>query len=205
LNHFRDPIKDHRLAFLSKASLVLIVILIMIKVIIVFMGMDIDFRLTYIAVISSLPVLLFSNKRFKIIKQIDWHTLVFFAALFVLMEAVWQTGFFQSLIKGFDITLIPAILIISILLSQLISNVPFVALYLPLLMYAGASTKEMMALAAGSTIAGNLFILGAASNVIIIQNAEKKGESLTFFEFALVGVPITIGNVAVYWIFLSVF
>ena len=59
-----------------------------------------------------------------------------------------------------------------------------------------------MALAAGSTIAGNLTILGAASNVIIIQNAEKHGETLTFFEFAKVGVPLTVLQIGVYWAWL---
>jgi Na+/H+ antiporter NhaD/arsenite permease-like protein len=60
-----------------------------------------------------------------------------------------------------------------------------------------------MALAAGSTIAGNLFILGAASNIIIIQHAEKEnnGESITFFEFAKVGIPLTIINLSVYLFF----
>jgi Na+/H+ antiporter NhaD/arsenite permease-like protein len=47
----------------------------------------------------------------------------------------------------------------------------------------------MMALAAGSTIAGILSFSGAASNVIIIQNAEKENETLTFFDFARVGMP----------------
>ena len=62
-----------------------------------------------------------------------------------------------------------------------------------------------MALAAGSTIAGNLSILGAASNVIIIQNAEKRsGATLTFFEFVRIGAPLTLVNVMVYWLFLSV-
>ena len=51
---------------------------------------------------------------------------------------------------------------------------------------------------------GNLFILGAASNVIIIQNAEKKGkETIRFAEFARVGVPLTVVNVLVYWLFLE--
>jgi Na+/H+ antiporter NhaD/arsenite permease-like protein len=63
----------------------------------------------------------------------------------------------------------------------------------------------MVALAAGSTIAGNLFILGAASNVIIIQNAEKKGETLKFLEFAKIGIPLTIINIFVYWVFLISF
>jgi Na+/H+ antiporter NhaD/arsenite permease-like protein len=38
--------------------------------------------------------------------------------------------------------------------------------------------------------------------VIIIQNAEKSGETLTFLEFARVGVPLTLLNVLVYWLFL---
>ena len=88
------------------------------------------------------------------------------------------------------------------MLSQLISNVPMVALYLPMLQHAGAATKEMMALAAGSTLAGNLFILGAASNVIIIQNAEKRSkETITFMEFARIGIPMVIVNILIYWIF----
>ena len=67
---------------------------------------------------------------------------------------------------------------------------------------AGGTTAELMALAAGSTSAGNLMVLGAASNVIIIQNAEKQGETLTFFEFAKVGVPLTVLQLVVYWVWL---
>jgi Na+/H+ antiporter NhaD/arsenite permease-like protein len=89
-----------------------------------------------------------------------------------------------------------------VILSQFISNVPFVALYLPLMNHLGPQSQSLAALAAGSTIAGNLFILGAASNVIIIQNAEKRGETLTFIEFARVGVPLTAANVLVYCLFL---
>jgi Na+/H+ antiporter NhaD/arsenite permease-like protein len=207
LEHFQEPIKDQKLAALSRVSLILIVTLVAAKIAIVFSGIPIDFRLTYIALISALPILMLSPKRAKIFKNVDWCTLIFFAAMFVLMESVWESGVFQSLIanSNFDILSIVMILVISILLSQLLSNVPLVALYLPVLIHAGASTKEMMALAAGSTIAGNLFILGAASNVIIIQNAEKKsGETLTFLDFAKVGVPLTVVNILVYWLFIAV-
>jgi len=63
-----------------------------------------------------------------------------------------------------------------------------------------------MALAAGSTIAGNLFILGAASNVIVIQNAERRSHTtITFLEFARVGIPLTILQTGVYWAFLRLF
>jgi Na+/H+ antiporter NhaD/arsenite permease-like protein len=204
LNHSKEPIKDKKLAFLSKISLALLLLLIFIKIIISFVNPKIDFKLIYITLTAALPILLFSRKRISIIKKVDWHTLIFFASMFVLMESVWQTGFFQSIIAASNINIlsIPIILAVSVLLSQLISNVPLVALYLPLLLHAGATTKEMMALAAGSTIAGNLLILGAASNVIIIQNAEKKsGETITFLEFAKIGIPMTIINISIYWLF----
>jgi len=204
LNHADEGIKDSKLAFACKVSLLLIISLIVVKIAIVFLGVDFDLRLTYIALIAALPIVVISRERVKVVKNIDWFTLIFFAAMFVLMESVWQTGFFQSIMarSDADISSVPIILSISVILSQLISNVPFVALFLPLMSQAGTTTAGMMALAAGSTIAGNLLILGAASNVIIIQNAEKKGETLTFLEFAKVGIPLTIVNVLVYWVFL---
>jgi len=213
--HFRDelsdnspePIRDQRLAMLSKVSLILLVVLIIAKIVTVLLGLKIDFRLPYIALASALPIVLLSPQRLGIIRRIDWYTLIFFAAMFVLMESVWDSGVIQSVLNATHLTLISTgvILGISVLLSQLISNVPFVALYLPLLLQLGASMKGMMALAAGSTIAGNFSVLGAASNVIIIQNAEKNsGETLTFMDFIKVGIPLTLINIAVYWLFLDV-
>ena len=204
LNHSSETIKDSNLAYLSKISLGLLLILIFIKIIVAFLNISLDFKLVYITLISALPLLIFSQKRIFIIKKVDWHTLIFFASMFVLMECVWNTGFFQLIIANLNINIlsIPMILAVSVLLSQLISNVPLVALYLPILSNAGATTTEMMALAAGSTIAGNLLILGAASNIIIIQNAEKKsGETITFLEFAKIGIPMTIINILIYWFF----
>jgi Na+/H+ antiporter NhaD/arsenite permease-like protein len=208
LVHSIEPIRDARLAALSRVSLILLVVMVVAKIATVLAGLDIDFRLTYIALAAALPVIVFLPKRPGILKRLDWFTLIFFAAMFVLMQSVWDSGIFQSAIAAtsFNLTSTGVILTFSTLLSQLLSNVPLVALYLPMLLEAGALTKEMMALAAGSTIAGNLTILGAASNIIIIQNAEKKGKAtLTFLEFVRVGVPLTIINLAVYWLFLMLF
>ncbi len=203
----QELIKDPRLAMLSRVSLMLLVVLVIAKITITLLGLEIDFRLTYIALIAALPVIVFIPKRPAILKRIDWYTLIFFAAMFILMQSVWDSAVFQSVINGANLNLSSTgvILAASVLLSQVLSNVPLVALYLPVLAKIGAATKEMMALAAGSTIAGNLSILGAASNVIIIQNAEKRtGATLTFFEFVRIGVPLTIINTLVYWLFFLV-
>ena len=98
-----------------------------------------------------------SRRRLTIIKKIDWFTMDPFAAMFVLMQSVWDSGFFQSWFARLHFNLASTVVIlgISIALSQFISNVPLVALYLPTITQLGAGIREMMALAAGSTIAGN--------------------------------------------------
>jgi len=202
-NH--EAVKDERLAFLSRVSLGVLVTLILIKITGFFVGVDTRVSLPVIALLSAFPILAVSGRRVEIARKVDWETLVFFAAMFVLMESVWESGFFQSfiLLIGGEITRIPVILGLSLIVSQFVSNVPFVALYLPAITGAGESQAGLMALAAGSTIAGNLSILGAASNVIIIQNAEKEGETLTFPEFVKIGLPLTVLQVLVYWFFLG--
>lgn len=206
LNHSQEPIMSKSLAKLSKISLYIIIIMVILKISIVTAGINFDFRLTYIALVASLPILIFSEKRFEVLKNVDWKTLLFFVSMFILMQSFWNSGLIQGLINNMNINITNMLMIfvVSIVLSQFISNVPLVALYLPMLLEAGASSKEMVALAAGSTIAGNLFILGAASNVIIIQNAEKKSnETITFLEFAKVGIPLTVLNTIVYYVYLS--
>ncbi|MEI7480907.1 MAG: SLC13 family permease [Elusimicrobiota bacterium] len=205
LVHSQEPIKDHYLSFLSKVSLIVMGVMVAVKILAVYLVPAANLKLTYIALAAMLPPLVFSSRRTELLKKTDWSTLVFFAAMFILMKSVWDIGFFQEAIasSGLEIASTPMILSVSVVVSQLISNVPLVALYMPAIAHAGAGTPQLMALAAGSTIAGNMFILGAASNVIIIQNAEKKaGETLTFTEFAKAGVPLTLINGIIYWIFL---
>jgi len=206
LVHVRQELRDRPLAGLARMALVSLVALALLKVALAFLAPALDFRLTWIALAAAAPILLFSPQRWRILRHIDWRTLAFFAAMFVLMESVWSSGFFQALMARWqlDLASVGGVFATGVLLSQLISNVPLVALMLPMLTHAGADTPVLLALAAGSTLAGNLLILGAASNVIIIQNAEKRGgHTLGFFEFARIGIPLTLVNVLVYWLFLA--
>jgi len=76
------------------------VVLIAAKIASVTLAPDLDFRLTYIALAAALPILIGSARRVELVRRIDWHTLIFFADLFVLMESVWRSGLFQPLIEG---------------------------------------------------------------------------------------------------------
>ncbi len=198
-------INDYRTVTLVKISLAILSILVITKIMMDFLHLPIQMNFSYIALLSGLPIFL-SNQRWIFIKKLDWGTLVFFASMFILMKSVWDSGFFQTTMNYFHIqvTHIAAILVISIILSQFISNVPLVALYLPLLINHSHSNLSLLALAVGSTIAGNLSILGAASNVIIIQNCEKRGiKGFGFFEFIKVGAPLSVINLLIYAYFLQ--
>jgi Na+/H+ antiporter NhaD/arsenite permease-like protein len=100
---------------------------------------------------------------------------------------------------------------LGIALSQVLSNVPFVAIYNTVMINNGFpdngsanTTSQWMMLAAASTIAGNLTILAAASNIIIIEAAESRGiKTFTFFEFLKVGALVTIANIVIYYLFIT--
>ena len=83
LNHSYEPIKNKELVKLSKISLILIFILISLKIAIVFFEINFDFKLTYISLVSSSPLLILSKNKRRILKNVDWKTLIFlFLCLF---------------------------------------------------------------------------------------------------------------------------
>lgn len=194
---------DTKLAFWAKISVVLLICLILLKATMGLWGDVVSLPFGVIAVVAASPILFFHRKRWQVLKSIDWQTIVFFIALFIFMESVWLSHYFQQLIDDMQLTMTNkgTIVSVSLLLSQFISNVPLVALYLPFLSH--TATENYLLLAMASTIAGNCLILGAASNVIIIQAAEKRNEkAFSFLQFMGYGLPLTAIQVFIYWLFL---
>ena len=146
-----------------------------------------SFELFYMPVAGATVAILLSRKLDAALKT-DYKTLIFFVGMFILMSAVWDTNFFQTLLPARDVLMQPLWIIgISLALSQMLSNVPLVILYLKAL-GTSANTNSLMLLASGSTLAGGLTFLGAASNIIVMQTAEKYGEKLPLREFTIIGV-----------------
>ncbi len=200
-----DSVCDEKEGNIALLGFFILAGLIAARIVAGFLGAGSLFPLTLIALASAVPVIVLSRGRIAIMKNIDWQTLVFFAAMFVLMQSVWDTGIPESLAEGAPgiFSSVPLVMALGILASQLISNVPFTALFLPMITAAGAGENVMMALAAGSTLAGNLLIFGAASNIIIIEKAEKCGHTIGFLKFAMIGIPLTVVQAAVYLVFLG--
>ena len=164
-------------------------------------GVQIPFE--WVSFAAAMPVLIFAPDRMNIIKKTDWRTLVFFAAMFILMHSVYDSGLFQHIIPEKSSPDVSGVMAAGIILSQFISNVPFVALFQPDLLSMGVSPSLVLALAAGSTIAGNLTILGAASNVIVIEQAGRSGVGISMKLFCKYGIPITLCQTVIYTVALT--
>ncbi len=209
-----EAIKDASLAKLSAAAAVVTVFGFFTVSVARFFGPLGNFNLGTVSLLGATIVFVGSQRRREIIKAVDWGIVIFFISLFIVMEAFWRSNALQQLM-----TYLPPlsstdtrgsvgpILISSLLLSQLLSNVPFVAVYIRVMQaagFTGSDVRSWIALAGASTFAGSLTLLGAASNVIILEEAEGHGGGFGFFEFAKVGVLVTIPIMLILFLFLMI-
>jgi Na+/H+ antiporter NhaD/arsenite permease-like protein len=134
----------------------------------------------------------------EIMSLVDWQLLVLFVGLFVVNDAFHRTGamdhaiaFLQS--RGVDPGRPAPMFGLSVLLSNLVSNVPATMLLLP-------SAKHPQAgaiLALASTLAGNLLIVGSIANIIVVTSARSLGVTIDFRTHLRTGLPVTVVTLAI--------
>jgi Na+/H+ antiporter NhaD/arsenite permease-like protein len=136
----------------------------------------------------------------RVFKTIDWNLLVFFAGLFVVTHSL-ET---QGLSAGLAALLAPLARaglapfgLATVLLSNLVSNVPAVLLLQGLVPSFADPRRAWLMLAAASTLAGNLTLLGSVANLIMAELAARWGVRITFRAYLQVGLPVTLLTVAV--------
>jgi Na+/H+ antiporter NhaD/arsenite permease-like protein len=173
-----------------------------------------SFSLAEVALIGAAAMYASTRRRFEILRSVNYSVLLFFVGMFVVMSAIWSSGavsmIFGSILPDPDpndpVQSASVISAASIGMSQILSNVPFVTIYNFVMAdngFTGAHVDQWMMLAAASTIAGNLTILGAASNIIVIEAAEaRRVPVFSFLEFFKVGSLVTAANLAVYYVFI---
>jgi Na+/H+ antiporter NhaD/arsenite permease-like protein len=86
---------------------------------------------------------------------------------------------------------------LSVVLSNLVSNVPAVLLFKPLIDPIPQAEQAWLALAMSSTLAGNLTLLGSVANLIVVESARRSGADVGFSEYLKVGVPLTLLSTSV--------
>jgi Na+/H+ antiporter NhaD/arsenite permease-like protein len=129
---------------------------------------------------------------------VDWELLVLFMGLFVVNEAFEATGIPKQVVAelarlGLDLHRPEVLFPAAFVLSNIVSNVPAVMLLLPVATHALAGPL----LAIGSTLAGNLLLVGSIANLIVADAAARRGVHLDWRRHARVGVPVTLATFAV--------
>ena len=79
-------------------------------------------------------------------------------------------------------------------LSNLVGNSAAVMLLLKVVNLAGPATPYILALA--NSFGGSLIIIGSVSNIIVVQQAREMGIKISFWDFARLGIPVTLAALA---------
>jgi len=159
---------------------------------------------------ASLVLLLGGEKMPEVLERIDWHTLIFFACLFIMVGGLEKVGVLSSIAHqievlsgGKPLVATIAILWLSAILSAFIDNVPFAAAMVPILKSLSLSSGIPLstlswALALGTDIGGNGTPIGASANVVGISVTEKRtGKKISWGEYCKVAVPATLLSVLI--------
>ena len=165
----------------------------------VFAGFMSGLNLSWTALAGGALVMVLARRdTHEVLKLVDWHLLVFFAALFIVVDGLNGTGLPDQTygklrgvfgatpgVQGWNLAWF------SVLGSNVFSNVPFV-------LVAGKwihnfAEPELMwkVMALATTFAGNLTIVGSVANIIVVESARKHTE-IGFWDYAKFGIPVTI-------------
>jgi len=134
-----------------------------------------------------------------LLRLVDWSILVLFMGLFVVTGAFQATGYGEQAVQwlahaGVNLQSSSVLAVVTALLSNLINNSAAVLLLVKVVNVAHAPTAYVLALA--NSFGGSLIITGSVANIIVVQQARELGITISFRDFARLGVPVTLAAMA---------
>ena len=135
----------------------------------------------------------------QLLGLVDWPILVLFMALFIVTGAFQTTGCGEQAVQwlahaGFNLNTPFNLTLTTAALSNLINNSPTVMLLLKVVNLNHPVTAYILALA--NSFGGSLIIIGSVSNIIVVQQARDLGVKISFWDFARLGLPVTLSALA---------
>ena len=167
--------------------------------ILIFAGFIAGLNLAWTALAGAALVMVLAKRdTHHVLKLVDWHLLLFFAALFVVVDGLSDTGLldaiYQRLQPVFGSTVSTQswnLAWFSAAGSNIFSNVPFVLVAGKWIERFNDPGLMLKVLALSTTFAGNLTIIGSVANMIVIESA-REHLHVSFWDYARLGIPITI-------------
>ena len=147
------------------------------------------------------------------IGEVEWPTILFFVALFIVVGGLDETGVIGQLAnlvlsttEGHPVVTMMVLLWASALLSSVLDNIPFVATLIPLVIALGEGGMDVeplwWAISLGACLGGNGTLIGASANVVLSGVSGKHGYPITFKTYTKIGFPIMIVTVVISTVFL---
>lgn len=141
------------------------------------------------------------------LKELDWETMVFLMAVFILVgalkEARWMYVFADKFSEWVGINQLMGyvfLIAFSVFMSAFIDNIPFLVAMLPVvqtIVSKGGFSAPLFffALLIGSSLGGNITPIGASVNIVSVGVLRKRGYKVSFWDFVRVGLPFTLAAV----------
>ena len=154
---------------------------------------------------AGVLVLISRTEKSVYLSGVEWETLLFFAGLFIMVGALVKTGVIDQLARlatdatgGNALLTVMLILGVSAPVSGVIDNIPYVATMTPIVaelattMHGEVHQNALWwALALGADFGGNLTVVGASANVVMLGIARRSDSPIGFWEFTRKGVVVT--------------
>ncbi|MGL4854482.1 MAG: SLC13 family permease [Lentisphaeria bacterium] len=186
---------------MAKRSLMVLVLVVI--------GFFIYKEIAWVALAGAVLLLILAGRdEYGILQRIDWSLLLFFMGLFIVVGGLSQSGAIDLFIEEInpylkdDITSMWLLGFCTLIGSNLFANVPYVLVVGEAIKSGVNSDSMWITLAFSSTIAGNLTLIGAVANVIVVQRVKKIRE-ISFLDFLKFGLPSAIVCFMVGMIFLT--
>lgn len=166
---------------------------------IVIIGFSVGVSLSFMAILGAALLVLVSNKRpDEMFAKVNWSLLLFFASLFVVVGGINKAGLVEEahqMLNGYFSISTPAQIgtfsFASLVLSNVVSNVPYVMVVRHWIASFSAPSLMWLVLAMSSTFAGNLTVAGSVANMIVLELSKDKAPC-GFWEFTKVSGVVAI-------------
>jgi len=186
--------------------------------------LHIEITLAWIAMIGAMIHVLVSgiHDLEELLEKVEFGTLMFFAALFILMEVLSEMGLINWIADRLIELIATApvgksrlalavflILWVSGIASAFVDNIPYTATLVPVVVKIAVGLNidlntMVWALALGACLGGSGTLIGASANVVAIGMVEKEGWKVSFVEFSKFGGPIMLITLMISTIYLLV-
>lgn len=148
----------------------------------------------------------------EFLEEVEWPTLAFFMALFVLVGALVESGVIGAVGEAAvsatgDRSFLAAtsLLFGSAVLGAFVDNIPYTTAMAPVVqdlvsaLPAGQGEPLWWAFALGADLGGNTTAVAAGANVVIIGIAARQGSPVSFWQFTRYGIVVTAMTLVVSW------